>query len=136
MRADLFTWSSLAPLWDGNDFGQVHDWLGDRWNWLIQTQPLGEEDPDARFLQGLAYAALAFHFTQNRNQEGALLLLDDALQVLPGFAPERHGLAVGPVLSSLEELRPLIAGLENEADCPLQPFVCNPLTYAGRFPCG
>lgn len=132
MRTDLFTWPDLAPLWDGNDFGRVHDWLGERWNWLIQTRPLGAEDPDARFLQGLAFAALAFHFTQNRNQEGALLLLDDALRVLPEFQPDRHGLTVGPVIASLETLRPLILDIANEADCPLQPFTCNPLTHAGR----
>lgn len=124
-----FAWDELALLWDGNNFGGVHDWLGERWNRLIQTRPGGHEDPDARFLQGLAFAALAFHFTQNRNQDGAALLTDDALRVLPSFLPAYGGVEVAPVLETLNVLRPLLNGLEPEADCPLQPFFFNKLVY-------
>ena len=66
-------------LWNAGDFGGVHDWLGLRWNKLVQIAFTRGDDKDARFLQGLAFAALAFHFTQNRNQDGARLLADDAL---------------------------------------------------------
>ncbi|HUX30595.1 MAG TPA: hypothetical protein VMV78_08210 [Thiobacillus sp.] len=118
-----FAWDELELLWNANNFGAVHDWLGERWNHLIQSRPDEHEDPDARFLQGLAFAALAFHFTQNHNQDGAALLADDALTLLPQFVPVYRGVALGPVLETLNILRPLLAGLDHEADCPLQPFV-------------
>lgn len=130
MNDEKIFWQELAILWDGNDFGHAHDWLGERWNKLIQTRPLGHDDPDARFLQGLAFAALAFYFTQDRNQEGALLLLDDAHRVLSDFQPEWCGLNVAPLLVSLETLRPLIVGIPNEAPCPMRPFSCNPLSFS------
>ena len=124
-----FAWDELELLWNANNFGAVHDWLGERWNHLIQTRPDGHEDPDARFLQGLAFAALAFHFTQNQNQDGAALLADDALTLLPQFVPAYRGVALGPVLETLNTLRPLLAGLDSEANCPLQPFVVKKFEY-------
>lgn len=124
-----FAWDELELLWNANNFGAVHDWLGERWNHLIQSRPAGQEDPDALFLQGLAFAALAFHFTQNHNQDGAALLADDALAVLPQFVPVYRGMNVVPVLETLNALRPLLDGLEREADCPMQPFVFNKLKY-------
>jgi hypothetical protein len=128
-RAEYFHWDELALLWDANNFGGVHDWLGERWNYLIQSSPDGEKDPDARFLQGLAFAALALYFIQNHNQEGASLLLEDALEVLPDFLPRYRGVHVAPVLETLEILRPLLAGLEPEAECPLKPFMFNKFHY-------
>lgn len=121
-----YPWHELAAFWNAHDFGHAHDWLGERWNALIQTRPGGHDDPDARFLQGLAFAALAFHFTLNHNQEGAQLLAGDALNVLPGYRPAHLGVAVAPFLDDLHQLRPLLEGLETEADCPLTPFTCNP----------
>lgn len=120
-RTQHFQWGELALLWNGNNFGGAHDWLGARWNHLIQFRPGGHDDPDARFLQGLAFAALAFYFTQNRNQEGALLLLDDARRVLPGFPPDYLGVYLAPILEALNELRPHLVGVECEADCPVEP---------------
>ncbi len=96
-----FAWDELELLWNANNFGAVHDWLGERWNHLIQSRPAGHDDPDAQFLQGLAFAALAFHFTQNHNQDGAALLADDALALLPQFVPAYRGVAVAPVLETL-----------------------------------
>jgi len=125
----LFAWDELAALWNAGEFGQVHDWLGLRWNELIQTRPGGVDDADARFLQGLAFAALAFHFTQNQNQDGARLLADDALGVLPEYRPAHLGVEVAPVLKTLKALRPLLEGLDTEAECPMQPFVFNKLIY-------
>lgn len=124
-----FAWDELALLWDGNNFGAVHDWLGERWNHLIQTRPGGHNDLDAQFMQGLAFAALALHFTQNHNQDGAALLAEDALSILPRFLPAHRGVEVAPVLETLNVLRPLLEGLDYEADCPMQPFVFNKLAY-------
>lgn len=118
-----YDWEELAALWDGNDLRAVHDWLNARWSQLVSTRLLRDEDPDARFLQGLAFAALALHFTQVENQEGALMMLDDALVFLTPYAPSHQGVAVEPILQSLEELRPLLVGLPPQAPCPVQPFV-------------
>ncbi len=126
---NLYAWDELALLWKAGDFGAVHDWLGLRWNQLIQTRAGGMTDRDARFLQGLAFAALAFHFTQNRNQDGARLLADDALAVLLEYRPAHLGVEVGPVLKSLTALRPMLEDLDTEADCPMRPFVSGKLIY-------
>lgn len=122
-------WPELAALWDERDFGAAHDWLGERWNSLIQSRPQGHDDPDARFLQGLAYAVLAFHFTQHINQDGARLMVADALEVLAGYAPAWAGMETAPVMASLKVLQPLLEGLDNDAPCPLQPFTCQLLTF-------
>lgn len=127
--SDTFAWDELAALWDAGDFRGVHDWLGLRWNHLIQSRPAGHDDKDARFLQGLAFAALALHFTQNGNQDGAALMADDALRFLPGYAPSYRGIEVGPVLETLRVLRPMLDGLAPEDECPMQPFVFNPLSW-------
>ncbi|OIP15996.1 MAG: hypothetical protein AUK53_03700 [Betaproteobacteria bacterium CG2_30_59_46] len=124
-----FAWDELALLWNANNFGAVHDWLGERWNTLIQTRSKGQEDPDAQFLQGLAFAALSFHFTQNHNQDGAALLAEDALAMLPRFLPVYCGLEIAPVLETLNTLLPQLVWLEHDADCPMQPFVFNKLVY-------
>ncbi len=63
------------------------------------------------------------------NQDGARLLADDALGVLPEYRPAHMGVEVAPVLKTLKTLRPLLDGLDTEADCPMQPFVFNKLIY-------
>lgn len=118
-----YPWDELAFMWNSNDMGGVHDWLNRHWSSLIQSRILGQSDPEARFLQGLAFAALALFFTQQRNQEGALLMLDDALVMLAKFRPHYLGVRVDPVIATLEDLRPTLVGLAPEAECPLQPFV-------------
>jgi hypothetical protein len=128
-RSRYFQWHELAALWDSMEFGAVHDWLGERWCHLIQSDPQGQDHPDAQFLQGLSFAALAFHFTRDYNQDGALLLADDALRVLPRFLPSYRGVDVAPVIESLNVLRPLLVGLDPEADCPLRPFTCNKFKF-------
>ena len=131
---DPFAWTELASCWDAGDFGVVHDWLGLRWNHLIQTRPDGHADKDARFLQALAFAALAFHFTQNQKQDGAALVADDALSLLPDYLPSHRGLEVAPVIASLSALRPLLEGLAPEDDCPMRPFTFNRLSYTSTGP--
>lgn len=123
----LWQWDELVYFWNNNDFDLAHDWLNERWGRLVQTSPIGDRDPDARFLQGIAFAALALHFTQNSNQEGARLLLDDALMVLNQYQPSHLGVKVEPILETLQTLRPAIAVLAPDDDCPFQPFVYNKL---------
>ena len=84
----------------------------------FRLAPRGVDDKDARFLQGLAFAALAFHFTQNRNQDGARLLADDALAVLPEYGPAHLGVETGSVLKSLRALRPMLEDLDHRSRLP------------------
>jgi hypothetical protein len=116
-------WSEVATLWNSNDLAALHDWLNERWSRLIRNSVLGDRDPEAEFLQGLAFAALALFFTQNQNQEGALLLLDDAVMALAKYRPRFLGVRVAPIVDALQELRPFLVGLAPDADCPLFPFV-------------
>lgn len=116
-------WAELAALWNANDMRGVHDWLNERWSRRVATRLLGHLDPEARFLQALAFAALALHFTQHRNQDGARLLADDALVALAAFRPAFLGVHVDPVVETLAELRPMLAGLASDDECPMQPFV-------------
>lgn len=124
-----YDWQEFAFLWDGNDMARAHDWLNLRWSRLIRDRIAGEQDPEAQFLQGLAFATLALHFTQSANQEGALLVLDDALVLLSKYRPAFLGVEVDPVIATLNELRPLIAGLAPDAECPMQPFVYRKFRY-------
>lgn len=119
--SQYFQWQELAPLWEDNEFGRAHSWLGARWNHLIQTRPLGLDDPDARFMQGLAFAAMAIYFTRNCNQQGARLVLDDALERLPAYEPVYRGVHVTPITEMLSRLKPMVADLPLEADCPVEP---------------
>jgi hypothetical protein len=125
----LHSWDELVLLWNAGDFGGVHDWLGLRWSQLVQMRARSTDDRDARFLQGIAFAALAFHFTQNRNQEGARLLADDALAVLPDYGAGHLGIETRHLLKSLRALRPMLEKLDVEADCPMQPLLFGELIY-------
>lgn len=125
----LCDWGELEHHWDNNDFGAAHDWLNERWAQIVRTSPAGDKDPDARFIQGLAFAALALYFTQDSNQESARLFLDDALMVLPLYKPSHMGIMVEPVLETLHTLRPAIALLGPDDACPFQPFVYNKLIF-------
>jgi hypothetical protein len=117
------TWSDLAVLWNDNDMRGVHDWLNERWAGIVASSLLGHRDPEAEFLQGIAFAAIALHFTQHGNQDGARLMVDDALVALAKFRPEFMGVGVEPILDTLQTLRPMLAGLASDDECPMQPFV-------------
>ena len=123
----IWDWDELAHLWNENEFHEVHDWLNQRWATLVKDRIGSDKDPDARFLQGMAFAALALYFTQNGNQEGACLLIDDALMILPQYAPIHHGIMVEPILETLHNLRPVISLLAPDDEYPFQPFVYNKL---------
>lgn len=123
----LWNWEELVYNWNENNFRDVHDWLNLRWAQLVKDTPGGDKDTDARFLQGMAFAALALYFTQNGNQEGARLMIDDALMILPKCAPSHQGIKVEPVLETLHALRDAIALLGPDEECPFQPFVYNKL---------
>lgn len=101
----LLLWDELAALWQAGDFRGVHDWLNERWAHTVQQSPRGDAEPLAQFLQGLAYAALAFHFAAEQNAESAGLFVEDGLDLLPRYAPAFAGIEVSPVVDALAELR-------------------------------
>jgi hypothetical protein len=123
----MWDWDELAQLWNDNQFHEVHDWLNQRWAALVRDKIGSDKDPDAKFLQGLAFASLALYFTQNDNQESALIFIDDALMILPLYSPSHLGIRVEPILETLHTLRPVIALLGADDACPFQPFVYNKL---------
>ena len=116
-------WGEVASLWNSNELGALHDWLNERWSRLIRNSVLGQSDPEAELLQALAFATLALFFTQNQNQEGALLMLDDAVMALGKYRPAYRGVQIEPIYATLQELRPVLVGLAPDADCPMWPLV-------------
>ncbi|MGB5079123.1 MAG: hypothetical protein WBO23_00075 [Burkholderiales bacterium] len=127
-----YDWEEFAALWDANELRCAHDWLNSRWSRLVETRLAGQADPEARFLQGLAYAALALHFAQCCNQDGALLMIDDATLALMHFRPQFLGVRVDPVIETLQGLRPTIAGLAPDAEYPFFPFVYRRFEHRSR----
>lgn len=131
---DVLDWSEAAALWNDNQLGELHDWLNERWARLIRNSVMGQDDPEAQLLQALAFATLALFFTQNHNQEGALLMLDDALLALGKYRPSYLGLQIEPIHAALQELRPLLVSIAADDPCPLQPFVYPKLEYSRISP--
>lgn len=127
-------WREVAAMWDNNQLGQLHDWLNERWSRLVRNSILGQQDPEAEFLQALAFAVLALFFTQNQNQEGAQLLADDALMALNRYRPSYLGVAIEPIFGALQELRPLLSGLAADDPCPVYPFVYPRFQYHNATP--
>lgn len=127
-------WGEVANLWNNNQLGELHDWLNERWARLIRNSPLGTQDPEAELLQALAFATLALFFTQNQNQEGALLMLDDATLALGKYRPTYMGMQIEPIYGSLQDLRPMLVGLPSDAECPMVPFVYPKFEYSRAAP--
>ncbi len=127
-------WGEVANMWNNNHLGQLHDWLNERWARLIRNSPLGNNDPEAELLQALAFATLALFFTQNHNQEGALLMLDDAMMALGKYRPSYMGIKIEPIFGTLQDLRPLLVGLAPQAECPIYPFVYAKFEYTRAAP--
>lgn len=125
-----FAWDELATLWNTNDLAGAHDWLNDRWSRLVRNRPGGQADPEAQFLQALAFAVIGLYMTQTGNQEGARLMMDDAVVALNRYRPAFLGVRIDPILASLEEIRPLLAGLPADAQCPIFPFLYRKFEYA------
>lgn len=127
-------WSEVAALWNANELGGLHDWLNQRWSRLIRNSVLGFSDPEAEFLQALAFATLALYFTQNHNQEGALMMADDAVISLAKFMPRFMGVEVEPIVTTLTELRPKLVGIAPDAECPEWPFTYAKFKYHQKAP--
>jgi hypothetical protein len=104
----LLLWDELLVLWQSGDFRAVHDWLNERWSRVVQESAEQDADPFARFLQGLAFASLAFHFAAEQNQESAELFVEDALAVLSNYPCSYAGINTTPIIDSLAELRELM----------------------------
>jgi hypothetical protein len=124
-----FDWQELAHLWDSNDLAAAHDWLNERWSALVRNRPGGQADPEARFLQALAYGVLALYFTQIGNQAGARVVLDDALIALAVYRPSFLGVRIDPIYATLDELKPTLAALADDDPCPMFPFVYRKFEY-------
>ena len=127
-------WAEVAALWNANELGVLHDWLNERWSRLIRNSVLGFADPEAEFLQALAFAVLALYFTQNHNQEGALMMADDAVVSLGKYLPRFMGVEVEPIVAALKELRPKLVGLAADADCPEWPLLMPKFSYHRTTP--
>ena len=124
-----FDWEALAHLWNSNDLAAAHDWINERWSALVRNRPGGQADPEARFLQAMAYAVLALYFTQVGKQEGARVVLDDALVALARYRPSFLGVRVDPIYATLDDLKPMLAGLADDDPCPMFPFVYRKFEY-------
>lgn len=127
-------WGELAQMWNNNQLGQLHDWLNERWSRLIHNSPLGTKDPEAELLQALAFATLALFFTQSQNQDGARLLIDDALLALGKYRPSYMGIKIEPIYGTLQDLRPMLVGLATDAECPMYPFAYAKFEYTRAAP--
>lgn len=101
----LLVWDEVLSAWQEGDFRHVHDWLNERWARTVREGVAGEADPFARFLQGLAFAALAFHFAGEHNRESAALFVEDGLSTLSRFPRAYAGIEITPILDALSELQ-------------------------------
>ncbi len=115
----LLLWDELLVLWQSGDFRAVHDWLNERWSRVVQESAEQDADPFARFLQGLAFAALAFHFAAEQNRESTELFVEDALAVLSHYPPSYGGIVTTPIIDSLAELRDLMPGVDAGQPIPV-----------------
>jgi hypothetical protein len=104
----LLLWDELLVLWQSGDFRSVHDWINERWACVVQESVEADSDPFARFLQGLAFAALAFHFAGEQNRESAELFVEDSLDVLSRYPSTYAGIDTTPIIDALAELRNLM----------------------------
>lgn len=114
----LLVWDEVLPLWQGGDFRGVHDWLNAHWSYQIQQSAGGEGDPLAGFLQGLAFAALAFHFAHEQNRESADLFIADGIATLSRYPATYAGIEVAPLLDALTDLRHLLSNTRAEQPIP------------------
>lgn len=107
----LILWDELRDIWNDGDFDVAHDWLNERWGRIVQVSVQGDRDPLARFMQALAFTALAFHFAREHNYESARLFVDDALVALPPFTPVHLGLRTQILVDRLEFLDRSLPGI-------------------------
>lgn len=117
----LLLWDELAALWQAGDFRGVHDWINERWSRTVQESPQGDADPFARFLQGIAFAALAFHFAEEQNGESANIFVEDGIDTLSRFPPSYAGVEITPMVDALAGLRDHMPA--PETGLPISPVV-------------
>lgn len=129
----LLLWDELAALWQSGDFRGVHDWINERWSRTVQESPQGDADPFARFLQGMAFAALAFHFAEEQNSESAAIFVEDGLETLQQFPPVYAGVELTPIIDALAELRHNLP--QSDSGLPIPPVVSavRALQFNGRI---
>ncbi|AXS84105.1 DUF309 domain-containing protein [Marinobacter sp. Arc7-DN-1] len=128
----LLLWDELAAIWQSGDFRGAHDWINERWSRTVQESPQGDTDPFARFLQGIAFAALAFHFAGEQNGESAAIFVEDGLSTLSRFPLSYAGVELAPIIDALAELR---HGLPAAGSgLPIPPVISGvrALRFAGR----
>lgn len=128
----LLLWDELAALWQSGDFRGVHDWINERWSRTVQESPQGDADPFACFLQGMAFAALAFHFTEEQNGESAAIFVEDGLDVLSRFPQTYAGIEVPPMVDALVELRDHMPTLDAGLPIPSVVSCVRALRFSGR----
>lgn len=128
----LLLWDELAMLWQAGDFRGVHDWINERWSRTVQESPQGDADPFARFLQGVAFAALAFHFAEEQNGESATIFVEDGLDVLSRFPPSYGGIEIAPLVDALAELHQRLPAPESGLPIPPLLFGVRALRFSGR----
>ncbi|NIR43777.1 MAG: DUF309 domain-containing protein [Gemmatimonadetes bacterium] len=128
----LLLWDELAALWQAGDFRAVHDWLNERWARAVQQSPRDDGDPFARFLQGLGFAALAFHFAAEHNSESAGIFVEDALEVLPQYVPAYAGIEIDPIVDALAELRDRLPAPETGLPVPAVASSVRALRFSAR----
>lgn len=114
----LLVWDELLMFWQSGDFRSAHDWINERWSRTVQESVEGDADHFARFLQGLAFAALAFHFAGEQNRESTELFVADGLDVLSRYPSSYAGIDIPPIIDSLAELRDLMPPPSAEQPIP------------------
>jgi hypothetical protein len=128
---NLLLWDELAALWQSGDFRGVHDWINERWARTVQESPQGDADPFARFLQGVAFAALAFHFAEVQNGESAAIFVEDGIDVLSRYPASFAGIEIAPLVDALAELRDRLPA--PDTGLPIPPVVSS--VRALRYSC-
>jgi hypothetical protein len=57
------------------------------------------------------------------------VVLDDALVTLALYRPGFLGVRIDPIYATLEDLKPMLAGLADDDPCPMFPFVYRKFEY-------
>jgi predicted metal-dependent hydrolase len=96
-----------ACLFNEGLFFEVHEVLEAVW--------LTEWDGVRRLLQGLIQIAVGFHHLESNNPRGALSLLQEGVEKVKGYGPDRSGLELDRFLAQVENARRSIESLGEEA---------------------
>jgi ribulose-phosphate 3-epimerase len=87
-----------VELFNQGEFWEAHEaWEG---AWMPHRH-----SPEGDFYKGLVQVAAGFYHYHRRNRNGALIKWRDGADYLRPFAPEHHGIAVAPIIDTVEALR-------------------------------